>query len=84
MATSTMTPEEIAEWEQKCAEGTLFANPIVGFPEHGTSARYGWHGCRCAECRAWNAARTRAWYALNSPIVTARRRELRALDRSVA
>lgn len=28
---------------------------------HGTATGYDarWHGCRCAECRAWNAARSR-------------------------
>lgn len=24
---------------------------------HGTRTMYRYHGCRCAECRAWNAAR---------------------------
>jgi hypothetical protein len=57
----TMTPEEEAEWAEKVQTGGLFAEESV--LTHGRYSTYNFHGCRCAECRAANAAHGRAMYA---------------------
>src|SRR6266496_3442368 len=35
-------------------------------PGHGTRSSYQTAKCRCADCRAWNAASMRAWRERNS------------------
>lgn len=63
---NTMTPEAEAEWKMLAAAGTLFGavagpplppKPKRNPPEHGSATMYGYHGCRCPECRRGNLLR---------------------------
>ena len=54
----TMTPEEIATWVPGV---TGFAKPHPAQPIHGTLSGYQYHGCRCDDCKAANAASFRRW-----------------------
>ena len=59
-----MTPEEEAEWAAKLEFGSLFEyQQEHAPPQHGRYQTYNYHGCRCTECRAANAAHGRAVYA---------------------
>ena len=61
-AQPTMTPEQLAEWEQAAREGTLFG--VIDAPRHGTLTAYT-QGCRCDDCRRANRDYYRDWYARN-------------------
>ena len=57
--TTTMTSDEVARWEKDVlAERYRYGS---GELPHGTTSGYGYHHCRCAECRAAIAAYTRAY-----------------------
>lgn len=58
-AFSTMTPEEIAEWERHVWAGTLWERPM---PRHGTTARYQ-RGCFCSDCTDAHREYNRSWWA---------------------
>lgn len=55
---STMTPEEVAAWEKRVWDGTLWERSVPG---HGTNARYQ-RGCFCPECSAAHSNYNKGWY----------------------
>lgn len=48
---------------------------------HGTLSCYAWHGCRCDECRAANAANNRVYRQKNRQVLKEKRRVRERRDR---
>lgn len=60
----TMTPDEVAAWENRVRAGMLWHRPL---PDHGTNARYvggkrQQYACFCPECSAAHRNYNSAWY----------------------
>lgn len=78
----TMTPQEIALWEQRLTSGRLL-NEVKPFV-HGTRNAYKRGKCRCEPCRAAMRAYEAKYRAENRERINAYNRDYRARKKAEA